>query len=82
MNTSATREVKIPYHVARDLLETKIRFLRTEIENILIKWNQKDVETFQTATREGKILEAETDAIIIGNFIKKLKQYENILNEL
>ena len=74
--------VTLPYAVARDLLEEKIRWLNQEIEKILVKWNQTDVDTFQEVTRQGKIPEAETDAIIAGNLDEKLAEYRKLYREL
>ena len=77
-----TRQIVLPYELALDLLESKIRSLRQEIERLLDKWGQHDVETFQTSTRQGKNPEAETDAIVIGNLSEKLQEYESLLETL
>ncbi len=72
----------MPYNIAKELVETKIRLLREEVFTILERWNQIDVETFQKSTREGKIPEAETDAIIAGNLTENLRKYEKLLANL
>jgi len=81
-NTNESRQVVLPYDLARDLLESKIRSLRLEIERILEKWSHHDVEAFQNATRSGTLPEAESDAIIIGNLTEKLREYEEWLATL
>ena len=81
-NTNEPRQVVMPYQLARDLLESKVQLLRQEIEKILEKWHQLDVETFKDSTKAGKIPEAETDAIIIGNLTGKLREYEDLLATL
>lgn len=81
-DTNEQRQVVIPYDLARDLLESKIRGLRQEIERILEKWGQQDIEALQTATRKGTLPEAETDAIILGNLSEKLREYEELLTTL
>ncbi|MHA1911098.1 MAG: hypothetical protein ACTSYA_05300 [Candidatus Kariarchaeaceae archaeon] len=77
-DTTNEQEVSIPYSIAKSLVENKIRSLNKEIEKILIKWNQKDIEKFQEETKKGNIPEAETEAIIAGNLMKKLKELKEI----
>ena len=79
---SDSKKVEIPYSIAKDLLESKIKDLRERVNEILADWNQKDAEEFQRLTREGKIPEAEMDAIRIGNIIESLNEYEEIYTNL
>ena len=74
--------IRLPYRIAKSLLEEKIFNLNHEIERILKKWNQTSIEDFIQATREGKIPEAETDAIIVGNLHEKLLEFEQLYNDL
>lgn len=80
--TNVEPMVKIPLSIANELLEFKVRSLRSEIEQILTKWNQTSVEIFQSKTRSGEIPEAETEAIIIGNLVEHLNEYEELLQGL
>ena len=79
---SDSKKVEIPYTIAKDLLESKIKDLRERVNEILVTWNQTDSEEFQRMTREGKIPEAEMDAIRIGNIIDSLNEYEKIYANL
>ncbi|OLS28692.1 MAG: hypothetical protein HeimC2_05090 [Candidatus Heimdallarchaeota archaeon LC_2] len=79
---SDSKKVEIPYSVAKTLLESKIKELRDRVNEILDIWDQKDVEVFQNLTREGKIPEAEMDAIRIGNIIESLSEFEEIYSNL
>ena len=72
----------MPYGVARELIESKVRDLNQKIDLILTKWNQTDIEAFQDGVRRGEIPEAETDAIIIGNLAGKLEKYNQLLQNL
>lgn len=75
---SDPKKVEISYSIAKTLLESKINELIGRVNEILETWNQKDAEEFQQLTREGKIPEAEMDAIRIGNIIESLNEYEDI----
>ena len=79
---SDEKKVEIPYSIAQALLESKIKELRDRVNEILVTWNQKDAEEFQKLTREGKIPEAEIDAIRIGNIIERLHEFEEIYSNL
>ncbi len=81
-DTNEKRQVSLPYGVARELIESKVRDLNQKIDLILTKWNQTDIEAFQDGARRGKIPEAETDAIIIGNLTEKLEKYNQLLQDL
>ncbi|MFX0063159.1 MAG: hypothetical protein ACFFC7_13355 [Candidatus Hermodarchaeota archaeon] len=82
VNISNEKLVSLPYSIACELLESKIRSLNLQIEQILKKWNQVDIETFQEATKRGELPEAETDAIIVGNLSAKLVEYEKLYQNL
>lgn len=76
------RRVSLPFGIARELIEGKVRDLNQKIDLILTKWNQTDVEAFQEGVRQGEIPEAETDAIITGNLTDKLEKYKELLQSL
>ena len=81
-DTNEKRQVSLPYGVARELIDSKVRDLNQKIDLILTKWNQTDIEAFQDGVRRGEIPEAETDAIIIGNLTEKLETYNQLLQDL
>lgn len=77
-----SRQVSLPYEIARGLIESKIRDLNQKVDQILTKWNQVDIDAFQKGVREGKISEAETDAIIAGNLVERLYELKKIFQNL
>lgn len=81
-NTNEKKRVSLPYGVALELIESKVRELNQRIDSILTKWNQTDIEAFQGGVQHGDIPEAETDAIIIGNLAEKLDIYNQLLQNL
>lgn len=82
MSTTNENEfVKLPYKVAKNLIEEKISELNNQIETILTKWNQMSIDSFTKLSREGKIPEAEMDAIVIENLKEKLEEYKKLLQK-
>ncbi len=81
-DTNEKKQVSLPYVVARELIESKVRNLNQKVDSILTRWNQTDIEAFQEAVRSGEIPEAETDAIIVGNLMEKLDKYNHLLQKL
>ena len=81
-DTNEKKQVSLPYGVARELIESKVRNLNQKVDSILTRWNQTDIEAFQEAVRSGEIPEAETDAIIVGNLMEKLDKYNYLLQKL
>ena len=80
--SSQNRKASLPYGIAKDLIEQRIFELNHQVESILKKWNQTSLEVFTSATRSGKIQEAETDALIVENLSDKVRELEKYLEEL
>ena len=76
--SSQNRKASLPYGIAKDLIEQRIFELNHQVERILKKWNQTSLEGFTSATRSGKIPEAETDALIVENLSEKVSELEKI----
>ena len=68
--------ISIEQSLAKDLVETKLRFLKKEILKILEKWDQTSANEMIELTRVGKIPEAELDAIALTNLVNKREELE------
>ena len=68
--------ISIEQSLAKDLVETKLRFLKKEILKILEKWDQTSATEMIELTRVGKIPEAELDAIALTNLVNKREELE------
>ena len=71
--------VKLPYKIAKNLVEDKINDLNKRIEKILTKWNQTSIEQFIRLTKDGKLPEAEIDAIVTENLAEKVNELRSLL---
>ena len=71
--------VKLPYKVAKSLIDSKLTDLNKRIEWILTKWNKVSIEQFVNLTKDGKLPEAETDALIIENLSEKVQEFQSLL---
>ena len=76
--SSQNRKASLPYVIGKDLIEQRIFDLNRQVESLLKKWNQTSLEGFTSATRSGKIPEAETDALIVENLSEKVSELEKI----
>nr|MDO8117922.1 hypothetical protein [Candidatus Sigynarchaeota archaeon] len=52
-----------------DLADSKLRVLNQDIQQILDKWNYKSATTFLEHARNGKLKEAEDDAVCLRNLL-------------
>ena len=66
--------VSIDRSLAEDLVSTKLRFVVEEIESILVKWQYQSADLFIHDAREGKILEAEDDAITLRHLLDQREE--------
>ncbi len=73
------KTISIEHRLAKDLVETKLRFIKEEISKILEKWGQTSAIEMITLTRAGKIPEAEPDAISLTNLVDKREELETLL---
>lgn len=62
-------EVTIDKTLAENLVDLKLRVIHQEINNILKQWKYSDANEFVNDAREGKIREAEDDAIAMTNLL-------------
>ena len=77
--SKASEKVILREDVARELIDTKLRVLREEINKILQKWKMKSAEELIEKTRNGKLAESEHDAIVLTNLLQEITNYENLL---
>ena len=70
--------------LAKDLIDSKLRIVKTQISEIVEKWNQPSAEILIQLSREGKLPESELDAIGLTNLLQKkseLKKYQRKLED-
>ena len=68
--------------LAIDLIETKLREVKSQIAEILKKWDQDSVTTMIQLSREGKLPESEMDAISLTNLNEKMVELESLAQNL
>ncbi len=61
--------VSIEKEIAEDLVNSKLRLILEEMEDIIKKWNYKSVDKFLDDARNRIIHNAEDDAIVLRNLI-------------
>lgn len=71
--------VSIDQHVAKELVQTNLAVIKSEIEEILQRWNEEDATEMVEKTRRGELPEAELDAIALTNLIDKQKELDALL---
>ena len=72
--------ISIDRDLALDLFRTKLQILDEKIQDILQKWNYREIDAFIRDTKSGKIIESEMDAISLENLRNKRKQIENLMH--
>jgi hypothetical protein len=77
--TESAHKISIRYDIAKDLVETKQKLIRDEIQALLLKWNQVDAKEFINNAKIGILQEAEHDALLMKNLLYELDQLEKIL---
>ncbi|MBN2157701.1 MAG: hypothetical protein JW776_16760 [Candidatus Lokiarchaeota archaeon] len=75
-------QVSIDKDLAIDLIETKLREIKSQIAEILKKWDQDSVTTMIRLSREGKLPESEMDAISLTNLNDKMVELESLAQDL
>ena len=73
------KTIPIERDLAKDLVETKLRFIKEKITIILDKWKQISTTEMINRTRAGELPEAEVDAISLTNLVKKRDELELLL---
>jgi hypothetical protein len=71
--------VTLDYETAKDLIDTKLRLLRSEVATILDRWSESSAEIMIRKARSGSLPEAEHDAIVLTNLLERIKEIENLL---
>lgn len=64
-----TEMINVEKELLQDLMEFKIRSLNEEILSILSKWNAKSAKKFLEEASNGKIKNAEMDAILLRQLV-------------
>ena len=71
--------ISIDRDLALDLFRTKLQIIDGKIQDILQKWNYREIDVFIEDTKKGKIIESEMDAISLENLRNKRKQIEKLM---
>ena len=61
--------ISIKKEVVEDLVDFKLRFITSEINRILVKWNRNSIDQFLEDARAGILEESEDDAIDLSNLV-------------
>jgi len=61
--------VTLEKKVAQDLVDSKLRFIISEIKELLDRWHYSSPDEFITDARKGVIDEAEDDAITLRHLL-------------
>jgi hypothetical protein len=69
-----TETVKLDRVFAEDLVNTKLRLIREQIDKILSTWGYTSSDQFIADARKGVIEEAEMDAIGLTNLIDRREE--------
>jgi hypothetical protein len=71
--------ITLDYETAKDLIDTKLRQLRSEVATILDRWNEASAEGMIRKARSGSLPEAEHDAIVLTNLLDRIRVFEKLL---
>ncbi len=65
---------------ANELITTKLNSILKVIDDILVKWNQKEVEMFIQNAFNGILVNAEMDAITVKQLVKDFDRLQSLLS--
>ena len=65
--------ISVEKNLMVELVDFKLRYLKGEVEGILKKWNYNSSSEFLEDARNGKLQEAEEDAIMLRNLQDEIK---------
>lgn len=65
--------ITLDYETAKNLIDTKLRLLRSEVATILERWSES------SKARSGSLPEAEHDAIVLTNLLERISEFQNLL---
>ena len=74
-------QVTLDKEVAEDLVNTKLRIITEDINEILQKWNYTSVQLFLDDARSSKLRYAEDDAIVLRNLLDEKEELYKIKKE-
>ncbi|HME51973.1 MAG TPA: hypothetical protein VKM55_07135 [Candidatus Lokiarchaeia archaeon] len=63
------KSIPVEKDVLVDLVDSKLRLINQDIQQILEKWNYKSATTFLYDARNGELKEAEDDAVCMRNLL-------------
>ena len=66
--------ISVDKEILMDLLDSKLRVLLDEIQDILNKWGYDSVEKLLSDARDGTLEEAEDDAVCLRNLVDKREE--------
>jgi hypothetical protein len=75
-------QVPMDKDLALDLISTKLREIKSNIEAILKKWGQNSIKTMIQLSREGTLPESEMDVISLTNLHEKMVELEKFSQDL
>jgi hypothetical protein len=75
------KSLEVDKDILEDLVNTKLRFLQNEIQDILNKWHYNDIQLFLNDAKMGIIEDAEDDAICLKNLVEKKEKYYTMRNQ-
>jgi hypothetical protein len=75
-------QISMDKNLAQDLINSKLRNIKSQISEILSKWNQNSPEIMIQLSREGNLPESEMDAIGLTNLQQKLFELEKTQRNL
>ncbi|MHA1719295.1 MAG: hypothetical protein ACTSWX_03395 [Promethearchaeota archaeon] len=75
-------QISMDKDLAKDLIDSKLKNIKTQISEIVEKWNQPSADIMIQLSREGKLPESELDAIGLTNLLKKKFELENLQRNL
>ena len=65
--------------LARELINFKLRYIVKEIDEILDRWNEKSIDSFLQKAKDGRLEEAENDAIELRQLLLEEEKLRKIL---
>ena len=67
-------KIKVDKEFLLELVDSKLKVLQEEIQEILDRWKYSSIDQFLSDAREGSIEEAEDDAICLQNLTDKREE--------
>ena len=68
--------------IVKELVTFKLNYITSEIEKILDRWNEVNIDDFLEKTKDGRIEEAENDAIDLKQLILEKNKLDNFYKTL